>query len=495
MAITLNSHEFTVFGNKATVIADIAFDSSYPYGGESINTDQFFGVHFVDGMFIEPAGGYSFVFDRDNSKIKVFAPAPAIVYDERHVLDDDYQFTTNYPAAFFMNLAATVENIKFRSTGIAKASLSQGQASLTAIMAEGERTTIQVNPLNQVTDAYSAIGAGTGWTAGTDWSFSGNKAVKAAGAGSGTLSLDETFPIAGHTYRVTYTVSSRTAGGVTPSIGGASGTAVTADGTYTEDILATTSAGKLTFTPASDASALSLDDIYVYDLDVYATYITQAWREVWDNLVQDEAKTLATGANNLTSGNKILACMYIDQTTATAAALTMIDQDDTAASGEVDLLFNSATAQFTVHADQNAKAVKTTYLKVPASGFLFDRLFTNEAATKAGSDPYTNTFDYPILIWGYTGQMPINAGTTQTIIPYHGTPAAGDAVIDWFGLGARGAAAPAVGTQVGTKSDVTGTAAGVWGLPQEIQGLQWLEVKEGTDLSSLSSIRLILFGA
>ena len=493
MAISSSMRNFSVAGNRAHVIADITFGSSYPEGGEPINTDQLFGVHTAEMALIEPSQGYSFQYDYDNDKIKVFAPAPPIVYDEVKVMDDDYQITTNYPCAFIMNLAAQVENIKLRSTGIAKASLTAGEASLTAQMAAGERTTIQINPINQVTDAYSAIGAGTGWTAGTDWSFSGNKAVKAAGAGSGTLSLDETFPIAGHTYRVVYTISSLTAGGVTPSIGGASGTAVTADGTYTEDILATASAGKLTFAPASDLSAFSLDDAYAYDLTCYITYITQAWREVWDNLVQDETKTLATGANNLTSGNKIAACMYIDQTTTTAAALTMIDSDDTVASGEVDLLFNSATAQFTVHSDQNAKAVKTTYLKVPSSGFLLDRLFTNESATKAGGDPYINTFDYPILLWGYTGCMPVNGGATLRVLPYHCTPATGDAVIDWYGLGARGAAAPAVGTEVGVKDNVTGTAAGIWGRIPEIQNLLPLEVQNGVDLSGLT-IRMLLIG-
>jgi len=445
MGVSVNSKEYSVFGRKAVVTADLALSGTYTNGGLSINTDQLFGIHDVDMGLFEPQNGVSFIFDVTNDKIKIFAPAQPIQYEEHSVLDSSYQYQTKYPAAFFMNVAGVGENIKFRSTGIAKASLTAGECCLAAQMAAGSLTTLTVSPINQVTDAYSAIGVGTGWTAGTDWSFAGNKAVKAAGAGSGTLTLDETFPLAGHTYRVTYTVSATTAEGFTMSIGGTSGTAVAGDGTYTEDILAITSAGKLTFTPTTDLSAFSLDDIFVYDLDVYTTYVTQAWKDVWDNVIQDEALTLATGANNLASGNKILACMYIDQTTATAAALTMIDSDDTAASGEIDLLFNSATAQLTAHADQNAKAVKTTYVKVPTSGFLFDRLFTNETTTKEGVDPYRNILAKPLLLWGYTGQYPVNGQTTQRLIDWTSTPAAGQATIDWFNPSIRGHASTPTG--------------------------------------------------
>ncbi len=381
MGVSVNSKEYSVFGNKAVVTADLALTGSYATNGISINTDQLFGLHNVDMGVIPSQDGISFIYDTTNDKIKMFSPAPPICYEEHSVLDSSYQFITKYPAAFFMNVAGVGENIKFRSTGIAKADLTAGECCLAVQMANGVRTTLTVSPINQVTDTYSAVGDGTGWTAGLRWSFAGGKAVKGAGATPGTLTLDETFPIAGHTYRVTYTVSSSTGCNFVISIGGTNGSTVIADGTYTEDIVAVTSGGKLTFTPDT-ASLFSLDEIYVYDLDVYTTYVTQAWKDVWCNVVQDEEKTLATGANTLTSGNKILACMYIDQTTATAAALTLIDSDDTVASGEVDLLFNSTTSQLTVHAGQNAKTVKATYIKVPTLGFLFDRMFSNETTTK-----------------------------------------------------------------------------------------------------------------
>jgi hypothetical protein len=490
VTISINSKEIISFGNRMGYIAEGSLSGSYSFGGEGFNTEELFGIHSPDIVLIEPANGYKFQFDKANKKVKAFSRAPLIVYDEHQILDDDYQMTLKYPAAFLMNVAGAGNNIKLRSTGIAKASLGAGEGCLASQMAAGERTTLTVSPVNQITTG--AIGDGTGWTAGTDWSFAAGKAVKAAGAASGTLAEDAFTPTVGHTYRVIYTVSGWTAGGVTPSFGGETLTAVTADGTYTEDVLAD-GTGKLTFTPASDASALSIDDVYIIDLDVYTTYVTQTWKDVWDNLVQDEAVTLTTGANNL--DNAVLAMMYVDQTTATAAALTMVDEDDTVASGEVEVAFNVTTAQLTVHSAQNAKAAKVTYIKVPDSGFLKDRLVHNETATQAGGDPYTNPFDYPVLLWGYAGCAPVNTGVTQVLIDFAGTPAAGEGVVDWFNPGIRGAGAPAAGTVIGVKSNVTLTGAYVWGTKDEVPDQIDLEVPDGSTLSAIDSVRMIIIGS
>ncbi len=489
MGLSEISKSIISFGNKIGYMAEFSLAGAYPFGGETFNPETLFGIHNAE--FVQVTGkGYRYQFDKANKKLKIFSKAPPIAYDEHHVLDDNYQMELQYPAAFIMNVATLGQSIKLRSTGIAKADLGSNEGCLAELMAAGEHTKLTVSPGNQITTG--AIGDGTGWTAGTDWSFADNKAVKAAGAGSGTLSEDTFAAVIGHTYRLIYTISDLSAGGLTPKIGGTDGTAITEDGTYTEDIVATTTGGMI-FTPASDASAFKLDDVYILDLDVYTTYITQAWKEVWDNLVQDEAITLATGANTLSSGNKMLACMYVDQTSTTAAALTMIDEDDTVASGEVDIAFNVATSQLTVHSDQNSKAAKVTYIKMPSSGFLFDRYLKNQSATKAGGDPYTNTFNYPVLLWGYAGCAPVNGGTTQALIPFVSTPAAGEGVVDWFSNAARGAAGPAGGTVIGVKSNVTLTGAFVWGIPSEIPGLQDLEVADGVDLD-VDSLAVLVIG-
>jgi len=500
MALTITK-EHSNIGNKQMIVGTIQFDSSYPTGGESFNPDTLFGVHDVDYVMVANRSGYYFEYDNSNKKILAFAPRqmPPIVYDEHHVLDGDYQLTTNYPAAYFNNIASRGQNLKWRSTGIAQGDLAAGECCLASAMAYGEKTTITVSPVNLT--AYGAIGDGTGWTAGTNWSFAGGKAVKAAGASSGTLSEDASATdtiIVGHTYRVIYTVSSWSAGGVTVKIGGTEGTSRTANGTYTEDIVASTTGG-LIFTPDSDDTALSIDDVYIFDLDVYLHYITQGWTEVWDNLVQDEELTLATGANTLDSGNKIAALMYVDQITATAGRLIPIDEDDTVAAGEVDVKFDSDSDQLTVHSAQNGKTVKVTYLKVPASGFLYDRKFSNEAATKSGSDPYVNQFDYPILIWGYSGCMPVNGSDTIYMLQYWDKAATGEFTVDWFTPGNRSAAlAPSYGTACSLADNVTGTAAGIWGMPAEIPVLtrydSGMEVTNGTDLSGLGALYYVVIG-
>jgi hypothetical protein len=500
MALTVNSKTFSVVGDKALVIADIALDSSYPFGGESVNTDQLFGIHAVEAVILEAAKGYSLQYDYTNNKIRVFAPAPPIVKEEKLTPSSDV-VALRYPAAFIMNIARSENNKKFRSTGIAIASLSDDECCLVSQMEEGSRTQIRVKDYDRLAGDGAFTGGTTNWTFNaTPWTYGTNNLEKDAG-GVNALTHDNFAAVIGRTYRLSLSLAKQGAeaeviGTITPTLGGTAGAATTADttGTYTWEITATTTDG-LSLAP-SDTGRFVLDDIKIYDITepVYVTYVTQAWKEVWENLVQDESVTLASGATS-SLANAAVAVMYADRTSATAKALVIIDEDDTAASGEVAIYMNQTLTNIkATHADENAKVAKFTYIKKPASGFLADRVFDNEAATKAGGDPYTNTFDYPILIWGYTGQLPVNGGTTQVLINYAGTPAAGEAVIDWYNPGTRGAGAPAAGTVIGLKSDLTGTGAGIWGVVSDIQNLQPLEVADGIDLSGLSSVRMILIG-
>lgn len=494
MTISVTNSEYSVFGNKAIVLADVAFDSSYPTEGESFNPETLFGLHDMSLALFESKQGYAFQYDYSNKKIKVFAQAPAIVYEEKQTPSDDV-ITTNYPAAFFINAARTGNNKKFRSTGIALASLSDDEICLVEQMSAGERTQLTVKDYDRLAGDGAFTGGTTNWTFNADdYTYGTNNLAKDAD-GVTTLAHDNFAAVIGRTYRLTYTISGTgTTGTLTATLGGTSGETQTLEnGTYTEEITATTTDG-LVLTP-SDASRFTIDSVTIYDLSepVYITYVTQAWKDVWDNLVQDEEVAVKTTETSL--ANAPMAIMYADRTSATAKALTLIDEDDTAASGEIAFYFSHTADNIkAVHADENNKTVKITYLKKPSSGFLCDRQFENETATKAGADPYTSTFDYPILLWAYTGQVPINGGATLRLIDYAGTPATGEAVIDWFTPGVRGAGAPAGGGVIGTKDNVTATGAGIWGTINEIQNLQPLEVKDGTDLSALTSVRAILIG-
>jgi len=83
-----------------------------------------------------------------------------------------------------------------------------------------------------------AFASDTGWTKGTGWTIAAGVAT-ATGAISTALSQTLAITlIAGYTYTITFTTSSVSAGTVTPSIGGTSGTARSTDATFTETIVA-----------------------------------------------------------------------------------------------------------------------------------------------------------------------------------------------------------------------------------------------------------------
>lgn len=82
-----------------------------------------------------------------------------------------------------------------------------------------------------------AFGSDASWTKGTGWTIAAGVAT-ATGAISTALSQTSAITlIEGYTYTITYTVT-RTAGTVTPSIGGTAGTARSTDATFTETIVA-----------------------------------------------------------------------------------------------------------------------------------------------------------------------------------------------------------------------------------------------------------------
>lgn len=492
MGITVNDSDYNLIGNRACRSLKISMGSSYPTGGEPFDIEALFGIHNVDLCMVNPVKGVALQYAA--GKVKAFKPAPPIVYEEKctPVGDTAVQtITTKYPPAFFINAARLAQNKTFRSTGVTP---GDDQISLVSQMAEGTRAVLSVKDKDRLL-GQGAFAADTGWTgfAADDWEVADAAAKKNA---DGTTALVHgTNVVAGSKYLLEFTVTDYATLGFTPSIGATNGEAVTANGTYSMLITAADTT-PLTFTPAGATSRFFIKAATVYRLTgepVYLTYVTQAWKEVWENVVQDEDVVVASGATSCLA-NSASAIMYADRTSATAAAMTLIDEDDTAASGEIAVYLNQALTNIKAsNANENGKTVRFTYLKTPASGFLADRAFDNEAATKAGGDPFTNTFDYPILLWGYTGQVPVNGGVTQRLLPYLGTPAAGNGVLDWFTPGIRGAAAPLAGTVFGCKSDVTVTGAGIWGALSEIpQGT--LEVPNGEDLSVLGEFDVMIIG-
>jgi hypothetical protein len=474
MSVTLSNKKYHVFGDLAAVIADVAFDSSYPHGGESFNSDQQLGIHNVEMFIPEAKKGFSVSYDYTNQKIKLFKNAPAIVYEEQHTPTSAGKITLDYPPAYIMAIYHAAAPLKLSTSG---ATITYGEAKPDAIFAEGTRATLSVLPItNEITNG--AIGDGTGWTAGADWSAAGGKAVKASSEAVETYSHDAFAATVGHTYRTVYTISGYTSGGVAIGLGGASGAIRTADGTYTEDITATT-VGGLAFTP-SGTSAFAIDNVYIYDLcdTVYVTYITQAWKDVWDNLVQEEAQTTTTNAATLDNTPIAIQSINATGTTSTNSCL-MLNKDDTPATGECKIVATTGVITFT--AGDAVTSCVVTYIKKPTSGFLYNR-FVSEESMSAASNVCTPA--YPILIWGYSGQIPENTAVTEQFISLAGSAEAGEAKLDLIYQG----------TRITGHSITTGTAMYVYGKPDEIETVP-LEVKDGEDLSELTSTRTIFLGA
>ena len=74
MAITVTIDEDVSYAPKhdsVEVWASLAWDSSYPTGGEAVSAGDF-GLNEVLKIDINPAGGYVFSWDQENSKILAY---------------------------------------------------------------------------------------------------------------------------------------------------------------------------------------------------------------------------------------------------------------------------------------------------------------------------------------------------------------------------------------------------------------------------------------
>ena len=99
----------------------------------------------------------------------------------------------------------------------------------------------------------------TGWTVPADWSITGGKAVHSAGIGvlQGTSSGLGAWQV-----EVTYTIENFSgSAGVYVTYGGATGTTRTANGTYTEVLSVSASAGTFNFNPANASDTFRIDDV------------------------------------------------------------------------------------------------------------------------------------------------------------------------------------------------------------------------------------------
>jgi len=110
VTVSLNTRDRHNLGSLRMSRGSIAFGDgalTYPYGGVPMPVIGKFGMNReVSEMNITDASGagYEFRYDQSNRKLKLFAQAPPVVYEEKHQAAA-YTITLDYPAAFIINVA------------------------------------------------------------------------------------------------------------------------------------------------------------------------------------------------------------------------------------------------------------------------------------------------------------------------------------------------------------------------------------------------------
>lgn len=76
--MTVSNITHGIFGSKKIAFCDIAFDSSYPTGGEGLTPGNV-GLERIEFTIIPNKSGYMFEYDYTNKKLKALTPRSAQV--------------------------------------------------------------------------------------------------------------------------------------------------------------------------------------------------------------------------------------------------------------------------------------------------------------------------------------------------------------------------------------------------------------------------------
>lgn len=154
---------------------------------------------------------------------------------------------------FFTGTVSTAGGIPIKPPSTTEISLPSSEGDVRKIV-EAE-----LNGPNVVINGH--FGTDTDWTKGTGWSIASHVATKSAGTGSDLETTADLDITAGETYVVKYTLT-RSAGTITPKLGGTNLTMRDAAGTYTQTVFVGSSDLLLKFT-GDDAFAGTLNDVSV----------------------------------------------------------------------------------------------------------------------------------------------------------------------------------------------------------------------------------------
>jgi hypothetical protein len=268
-------------------------------------------------------------------------------------------------------------------------------------------------------------------------------------------------------------------------------------------------------TPGTKATITALPgDTYT---TVTISYITQAWAEVFDNLVEGE--TVVAGATNsagttFTAGTPdVIAIPHLTcgimlglDLAGTMSCPKPIIKGATAATEEYALDF-SVTTTTTISPlqtevwDAATSTVYLNYIKLPSSGFLHDN-FVEEDAQTASSQIYTAAASVNViqpLLWSTPGFMPsVTVATTSATWPIGGTGMTLGSTEQWqptnYYMKNRLVTAFTATSGTGVLVTLAVKPSFINGVPEQVQQPKWLEAPSGTDLSGLTSVKCIMLG-
>ncbi len=145
------------------------------------------------------------------------------------------------------------------------------------------------------------FGTDTLWTKGTGWSISGGKAVATNVANGVAIYQNLSYFIDNVSYKITYTISDYTLGGVRLRIGNTYGVTRTANGTYTETLvydMPSNLTSRINFL-AVNSTSLSIDDVSVVQLDIPASGTAAGIELISDGDMESETTSAWTPVSNV----------------------------------------------------------------------------------------------------------------------------------------------------------------------------------------------------
>jgi len=160
MALTISNLTNSNIGSKRMQMCDVTFDSSYITGGESFAAGDV-RLSKIDRVIIEGKDGYVFDYDHTNEKIRVYAPAPPVVFEEYVTVSSNVGYL-KWPAAHIDYVAGHTGSAYVLEIPIAGGvTPAQGQVAVdlgyndtTGVLTKGSRTSLTFNATDAITHCW-----------------------------------------------------------------------------------------------------------------------------------------------------------------------------------------------------------------------------------------------------------------------------------------------------------------------------------------------------